>query len=292
MGLRDCSLCFTPIEPADFSRPCGDGGWGVTNRPAGCYKSSSSKNSHIFNGPDHLNCGSCSAQYPCVCLTKSEPESEPEPENPIAPGSDYDNLDFNGRCTGRYLMASNCDGALCSDVECREFCNNDPECNYYATWNTGHCETFGVCDGMSIVNTFEVKLYRKNNGESGCTMSLDNVYSRKTDCSNYLHPQEGSWESCSKACLENPDCIGLQTDNPWNHCEMILNDSVEDCPDGSFTFYPKVCGDATKTPLLDVCPETEDWTSLSMMPCNGFVEGLTCMYGEECCCGNCSPSFR
>jgi hypothetical protein len=74
-----------------------------------------------------------------------------------------------------------------------------------------------------------------------CTMSLDDVLSWKTDCSNYKSVAEGSWESCKDACLENSDCIGVQTDNPWDHCESIMNANVEECDEGDFTFYPKNC---------------------------------------------------
>jgi len=79
----------------------------------------------------------------------------------------------------------------------------------------------------------------------GCVMSEDNFISRGVDCSKYAKATPGSWESCSADCLANPACIGLQTDSPWDDCEMVLEESVEDCPteEGGFTFYPKDCGD-------------------------------------------------
>ena len=83
---------------------------------------------------------------------------------------------------------------------------------------------------------------------TACTMSETNYLSRGTNCNSHQLATEGSWESCSASCLANPTCIGLQTDNPWDHCEMIFNDSVEDCPDGGFTFYPKECPSPTPRP--------------------------------------------
>ncbi len=83
--------------------------------------------------------------------------------------------------------------------------------------------------------------------ERTCTMSETNYMSRGTDCHDYMTASEGSWESCSADCLADPYCIGLQRgdvdpgEDKWDHCEMIFDDSFEDCPDGEFTFYPKDC---------------------------------------------------
>ena len=78
-------------------------------------------------------------------------------------------------------------------------------------------------------------------------MSETNYMSRGTDCHDYMTASEGSWESCSADCLADPYCIGLQRgdvgpgEDKWDHCEMIFDDSFEDCPDGDNTFYPKDC---------------------------------------------------
>ena len=78
-------------------------------------------------------------------------------------------------------------------------------------------------------------------------MSETNYMSRGTDCHDYEGASEGSWESCSADCLADLYCIGLQRgdvgpgEDKWDHCEMIFDNSFEDCPDGEFTFYPKDC---------------------------------------------------
>jgi len=72
---------------------------------------------------------------------------------------------------------------------------------------------------------------------------MSEQYTRQTDCDNYVEADEGSWESCSQSCISDPQCIGLQTDNPWTHCEKVYDSHVDDCPDGDFYFYPKQCDD-------------------------------------------------
>ena len=89
-------------------------------------------------------------------------------------------------------------------------------------------------------------------------MSLNNRLSRGTDCAAFEFPLvfDINWESCSAACLAEPNCIGIEVDNvdAWNVCVMVIEASVDDCPTGDFIFFPKTCitssNDISK--LLDV----------------------------------------
>jgi len=70
---RTCSLCLIPSQPFDWSRPCGPDGFGVTDRPSGCYLRGTT---YIFNDPHrNANCGSCSEEYPCVCFADGPTET-------------------------------------------------------------------------------------------------------------------------------------------------------------------------------------------------------------------------
>ena len=80
-------------------------------------------------------------------------------------------------------------------------------------------------------------------------MSETNYMSRGTNCANWhsgpSDPSGNSFETCSAACIADAYCIGIRfngiEDNKWHSCTLIYEDSLEDCPDGDDTVYPKDC---------------------------------------------------
>ena len=84
----------------------------------------------------------------------------------------YTLIGENVKCTGtNTIYWGNCDGRLCSNDECREFCDTNRDssgqidttrsCKFYAIWKSGHCETYSECPFETPKN-FEIHLWKQN----------------------------------------------------------------------------------------------------------------------------------
>ena len=98
---------------------------------------------------------------------------------------------------------------------------------------------------------------------------------------------EDGFEVCAASCLEDDNCIGLETDNPWKSCYKVLNRDVSECVQGNSSIYPKVCGTCTVHNIasLDINAVPGDCTMSSS------DESLTLVAGARCTLGYCKYCF-
>jgi len=50
------------------------------------------------------------------------------------------------------------------------------------------------------------------------------------------------------------------------------------------------CGDMAMCPKMETCPESDYMPAIGT-DCSMYMDGLSCEYGEECCCGECHTNF-
>ena len=74
----------------------------------------------------------------------------------------YTLIDENVKCSGTTAIYwGNCDQNLCSKDECREFCDTNDSCKFYAIWNSGHCETYSECPSKTLT-AMSSRLWKQN----------------------------------------------------------------------------------------------------------------------------------
>ena len=80
-------------------------------------------------------------------------------------GNTYALLLVNFRCTGTTTQYSgNCNSTHdgCSDDECRAYCDENKSCNFYARWDSGHCEVYDECPVTMPEGNSQIRLWLKN----------------------------------------------------------------------------------------------------------------------------------
>ena len=91
-------------------------------------------------------------------------------------GNTYALIEGNFRCSGtNVLYEGNCNTLYadtvydtiyaCSEDDCRTFCHKNELCNFYATWYSGHCETYTECPLKLPDDNFHVNLWQKYSDE-------------------------------------------------------------------------------------------------------------------------------
>ena len=96
------------------------------------------------------------------------------------------------------------------------------------------------------------------------------------------------FEVCAAACLEDDNCIGLETDEPWKSCYKVLNRDVSECTQGNSLIYPKVCGTCTVHNIASL--------DINAVPGNcansSSDKSLTLVAGTSCTLGCCKDYFQ
>ena len=99
---------------------------------------------------------------------------------------------------------------------------------------------------------------------------------------------EEVFEVCAAACLEDDNCIGLETDKPWKSCYKVLNRDVSECTQGNSLIYPKVCGTCTVHNIASL--------DINAVPGNcansSSDKSLTLIAGTSCTLGCCKDYFQ
>ena len=128
----------------------------------------------------------------------------------------------NVRCSGPTLYWGNCDNELCNDADCRRRCDENDQCNFYASWKSGHCETYESCPSTAADGGLSIDLWSKSKKyilkETDVRCSSSSLYWGNCDdnlCSD---------ADCRLRCDENDLCKFYAS---WEsgHCE-----TYESCP--------------------------------------------------------------
>ena len=112
----------------------------------------------------------------------------------------------------------------------------------------------------------------------------------KVSCSKLeqvkISDRDNAFEICQASCLEDDNCIGLQTSNPWRSCYKVSNEHIWECERGPSFFYPKVCGTCTVQNIANLDPNAVP-NGCDMSP-NGT--SLTLSAGSGCTLA-CAPGY-
>ena len=85
----------------------------------------------------------------------------------------YSLVNENVRCLGTKPTHKGfyCGGNLCSrrsslafvaNDECREVCDSNDACKFYAIWNTNWCETYSECPSEAHDGHYKIRLWKQN----------------------------------------------------------------------------------------------------------------------------------
>ena len=113
----------------------------------------------------------------------------------------------------------------------------------------------------------------------------------KVSCSKKVEitiKSENGFGVCAAACLEDDNCIGLETDKPWKSCYKVLNRDVSECAQGNSLIYPKVCGTCAVHNIASL--------DINAVPGNcansSSDKSLTLVAGTSCTLGCCKDYFQ
>jgi len=119
-----------------------------------CFKKTDYKNTRCEDILDELKCKKHGRPY--VCYVQADKSC----------GSDvptYNWMQKNVRCSSRTIYVGNC-GGRCSDSACRAHCDGNASCDFYASWDSGHCETYASCPSTNSDGGQTITLWQKWKG--------------------------------------------------------------------------------------------------------------------------------
>jgi len=123
---------------------------------------------HINDNPGFYTCSCVDPDDDCLsngeCVAESAcPASNGQPIVDEPSTTTYIDLDGDFRCTGFEFSATTSlySGNPGSADECRAKCDENDNCNYYAAWDSGHCETYYACPSTETDGTLAIHRFAR-----------------------------------------------------------------------------------------------------------------------------------
>jgi len=151
-------------------------------------------------------------------------------------------------CTGAAIYEGNCNHGLCTMDQCRALCSASSACEYFASWNSGHCETYASCSETETDDGRAIALFQREQGmcsaghddrqgatsEDRCTAMSGCCYDEETD-------------HCGMCQCADNDSIAADLATWWlgltgaSGCQDLLS-YCEQYPYRARTVCPVTCG--------------------------------------------------